>query len=232
MPAHIAIVMDGNGRWAKKRLMPRTIGHRQGAEALRSTIKACSELGVRYLSVYVFSTENWKRPPEEVQFLMGFLKEMLVKETPKLHQQDIKIKVLGDIAPLSRALQDQIQASEHQTKTNTGMQFNLLINYGSRHEITQGIQSIVSAVQSGELNPATIDDTTLSHHLYSKGIPDPDIIIRTGGDVRISNFLLWQCAYSELFFIDTLWPDFDRGKLVQLIQTFQTRDRRFGGVKA
>lgn len=224
--------MDGNGRWAKKRFMPRTVGHRQGAEALRAIIKACSELGIQHLSVYAFSTENWKRPPEEVQFLMGFLKEMLTRETPKLHKQQVKIKILGDVAALPPALQDQILKSETQTATNPGLQFNLLINYGARHEITQGIQAIVAAVQQGQLDPTSITDTTLSDYLYSRNIPDPDMLIRSGGDVRISNFLLWQCAYSELFFIDTLWPDFDRSQLIALIQAFQKRDRRFGGVNA
>jgi undecaprenyl diphosphate synthase len=229
LPSHIAIVMDGNGRWAKKRFMPRIVGHRNGAESLRTTIKTCADLGVQFLSVYVFSTENWKRPEDEVSFLMGFIREMLIQETPKLHEQNIKIRVLGDIAELSPELQAQIQESEGITAANTRLQFNLLINYGSRREIVQAIQKIAQDAAAGTLS--MIDDQAVSDRLYSSGIPDPDIMIRTGGDSRISNFLLWQCAYSELFFLDILWPDFDRAQLLDVIIQFQKRDRRFGGIK-
>lgn len=209
--------------------MPRVVGHRNGAESLRSTIKACADFGIRYLSVYVFSTENWKRPDDEVSFIMGFIKEMLVQETPKLHEQNIKIRILGDIAELNPALQSQIKESEAITSSNTRLQFNLLINYGSRREIVQAIQQITKDVASGVLT--TIDDASVSDRLYTSGIPDPDIMIRTGGDTRISNFLLWQCAYSELFFLDVLWPDFDRAQLLSVLTQYQTRDRRFGGLK-
>jgi undecaprenyl diphosphate synthase len=191
-------------------------------------IKLSAELGVKYLSVYVFSTENWKRPNDEVSFLMGLLKESLHKETPQLHQQNVRIKVLGDLSELSPELQAQIKTSEGHTASNTSLQFNLLINYGARREITQAIKGIVADSTTGKLSEIT--ESTLDDYLYTKGICDPDIFIRTGGDYRISNFLLWQCAYSELFFLDTLWPDFNRDKLIEVIQQFQRRDRRFGGI--
>jgi len=229
LPAHIAIVMDGNGRWAKKRFMPRVVGHKHGAESLRRTINQCGKLGIRFLSVYVFSTENWKRSTDEVSFLMGFIRDMLIQETPKLHAQHVKIKVLGDLAQLSPELSAQIQKSESITANNDRLQFNLLVNYGSRREIVQAVEKIAHDLSTGVLT--TIDEAAISDRLYSAGIPDPDIVIRTGGDTRISNFLLWQSAYAELFFLDILWPDFDEAQLVSVIQQYQRRDRRFGGVK-
>lgn len=229
MPAHVAIVMDGNGRWAKKRLMPRVFGHRQGAESLRAAIQMCGDIGVKYLSVYVFSTENWRRSPEEVSFLMGFMKDMFANETPKLHAKNVKMKAVGDIGGLSEELRAQIAQSESITSNNDLMQFNLLINYGSRREIVHAIEAIARRIKNGE--DVKIDESMVSNALYTTDIPDPDIVIRTGGDTRISNFLLWQSAYSEFFFLDKLWPDFSGDDLVSVIQQFQTRERRFGGVK-
>ncbi|NDC82268.1 di-trans,poly-cis-decaprenylcistransferase [bacterium] len=230
VPAHVAIVMDGNGRWAKKRLMPRIMGHRQGAESLRSTIKACGDVGVKFLSVYVFSTENWKRSPEEVSFLMGFMKEMFAKETPKLHARNVRMKAVGDLSGLSQELRDQIDKSEELTASNTLMQFNLLINYGSRRELVHAMEKLALRVRSGE--SLVIDEALVSDSLYTAGIPDPDIVIRTGGDTRISNFLLWQSAYAEFFFLEKLWPDFSETDLFDVIKKFQARERRFGGVTA
>jgi len=226
IPAHIAIIMDGNGRWAKRRFLPRNVGHRQGAEALRTTIKACAELGIRYLTAYTFSTENWKRPKEEVSFLMGFLKEMLIKETPELHKQNVILKCLGDLSELPEDVQQQIKISENQTQTNSGLQLNLMINYGSRREIIQAIQHLIAHSK----NPKDITEDLVSQAMYTQNIPDPDILIRTGGDVRISNYLLWQIAYSECFFLDTLWPDFNKKILVDVLAAFEKRDRRYGGL--
>jgi undecaprenyl diphosphate synthase len=228
LPAHVAIVMDGNGRWAKKRFMPRVIGHKNGAESLRTAIETSATLGIRMLSVYAFSTENWKRPNDEVSFLMGFIKEMLVQETPKLHAQNIRIRILGDIKGLNESIQAQIKQSESITANNTRMQLNILINYGSRREIVQAVQAIS---QNPELSGDAITEETISDHLYTSGLPDPDILIRTGGDSRISNFLLWQCAYSELFFLDLLWPDFNRDAFISVLTQYQSRERRFGGLK-
>lgn len=224
LPSHIAIVMDGNGRWAKQRFMPRIVGHKNGAESLRATIKTCAALGIQVLSVYAFSTENWKRPEEEVSFLMGFIKEMLAKETAALHTENIKIRVLGDLQALDSSIQAQIEKSETLTQQNDRMQFNILINYGSRREIVHTMNVLAKT-------NTPITEDSVSEHLYTGGLPDPDVLIRTGGDHRISNFLLWQCAYSELFFLDTLWPDFDKHALIDVIKKYQSRERRFGGLK-
>jgi undecaprenyl diphosphate synthase len=231
IPEHVAIIMDGNGRWAKKRHMPRTFGHKHGAESLRATIKACVELNIHYLSVYVFSTENWKRPEKEVSFLMGLLKELIIKEIPELNKQGARVKCLGDLSMLSDELKANIARAEEETSQNSVMQINLMINYGSRHEIIQTCQKIGQKILDGEINVEDITENMFSDNLYTAGVPDPDIYIRTGGDVRTSNYLVWQSAYSEMFFTDLLWPDFRKDKLVDIVREFQERDRRFGGVK-
>lgn len=230
MPRHVAMIMDGNGRWAKKRFLPRIAGHKQGAEALRRSIKACAQLGIDHLSVYVFSTENWKRPKEEVSFLMNYFSELIHQETPELCKQGVRVKVLGDLADLSDTLRKNIDYIEKETENNTTVQLNMLLNYGSRREILQACENVVAL--SKENPNLEVTEDLFSNQLYSKGIPDPDIMIRTGGDVRISNFLLWQLAYTECFFIETLWPDFDKETLISVIKIFQKRDRRFGGIES
>lgn len=228
IPVHIAIIMDGNGRWAKKRLLPRVMGHKEGAEALRRTIQAASEIGVKYISVYAFSTENWKRPKEEVSFLMTLLEELTKKETPKLKAQNAKIKYIGDLSELSQSLQNSFKWAEQETQDCNQIQINLLINYGSRREITQAVEKIVEKTKSEQT--IKITEELISEHLYTKDIPDPEIMIRTSNEHRISNYLLWQLSYAEFFFIPTLWPDFNSETLYSILQQYQNRDRRFGGL--
>ncbi|NBV42854.1 di-trans,poly-cis-decaprenylcistransferase, partial [bacterium] len=199
LPQHIAIIMDGNGRWAKKRLLPRNMGHKAGVESLRETIQACSDLGIKHLSVWAFGTENWKRPESEVDFLMKMLGEVLARETPGMHEKNVRIKIIGYKAALAPELQNQIQISETLTAHNTGLHFNIMINYGSRLEIIHAVQSIVDEAKAGRLSDVT--ESVISDHLYTAGIPDPEILIRTSGEVRLSNYMLWQCAYTELFFV-------------------------------
>ncbi|MFC1617266.1 isoprenyl transferase [Candidatus Margulisiibacteriota bacterium] len=228
IPKHVAIIMDGNGRWAKRRLMPRNVGHKAGSEALRKTIKACVELGITVLTVYVFSTENWKRPPEEVRFLMKLLKELLIKEVPVLNKEGAGVKVLGDIDELDPELQNIIKKAEESTKENQILTFNLMINYGSQREIISAVKAILADIQNGK--KLEITEAVFDKYLYTKDCPDPEILIRTGGDRRVSNYLLWQIAYSELFFLDTLWPDFNREELIKVVKEFQKRERRYGGL--
>lgn len=227
IPQHVAIIMDGNGRWAKKRFMPRTVGHQQGAEALRETLKACAELGIKYLTVYVFSTENWARPIEEVQFLMKLLKKLILEEVPALNEAGAKVKCLGALEALDSDLQDNIREAEKKTAHNEVVQLNLMINYGAKSELLQAVKTVVSKYP----NPEELNEASFSNCLYTVGIPDPDILIRTGGDFRLSNYLLWQLAYSELFFLDILWPDFGRDSLIDVVRQFQKRERRFGGIE-
>jgi undecaprenyl diphosphate synthase len=231
IPQHVAIIMDGNGRWAKKRFLPRAAGHKAGAEALRKTIKSCVELNIKYLTVYVFSTENWKRPKTEVSFLMNLLKELIIKEIPALNKEGARVRCLGAMEELPKKLQEKIKEAEKETKNNKIININLMINYGSRKELTESIKKINQDLQTKKLTFSEINEETISQYLYTKEIPDPDLLIRTGGDIRISNYLLWQIAYSELFFLDTLWPDFNKEHLFSLVKKFQDRERRFGGIK-
>ena len=230
IPGHIAIIMDGNGRWAKRRFLPRNAGHRQGAETFKETLKTCVSLGIKHLSVYVFSTENWRRPEQEVGFLMDLMSYLIDREIAHLKTNGIRMKVLGRIQALPEMLQEKVRRLESETAQNTAIQANLLINYGSRAEIVDAIQEIAQEVLHGRLSSDAIDERCVSEHLYTRGIPDPDLLIRTGGDFRVSNFLLWQSAYTELVITDTLWPDFDKNALVDAIRIYQGRDRRFGGI--
>lgn len=230
MPDHVAIIMDGNGRWAKRRFLPRNAGHRQGAEAFKETLKACMSLGIKHLSVYVFSTENWRRPEQEVGFLMDLLGYLIDREIVQLKKNGVRMKVLGRIKALPEILQEKVAKLEFETADNTAIQANLLINYGGRAEIVDAIKEISQEVLLGRLLASEIDETCVSAHMYTRGIPDPDLLIRTGGDFRVSNFLLWQAAYTELVITDTLWPDFDKDTLMEAIRVYQSRDRRFGGV--
>lgn len=230
LPVHIAIIMDGNGRWAKRRFLPRNAGHRQGAEAFRNTLKTCVSLGIKHLSVYVFSTENWRRPEQEVGFLMDLLGYLIDREIAQLKKNGIRMKVLGRVQALPEMLQEKVRRLESETEANTAIQANLLINYGGRAEIVDAIQEIAQSVLQGTTAVTDINERMVSDHLYSRGIPDPDLLIRTGGDFRVSNFLLWQAAYTELVITDTLWPDFGKEALIEAIKVYQGRDRRFGGV--
>ena len=228
-PRHIAIVMDGNGRWAKQHKVSSNQGHKAGAEALRRVIKAAVKNNIEYLSVYAFSTENWSRPVTEVSFLMKFFKELLEKETGELHHQGVKIQVLGSKKKLSKGLLAAIKHSEDQTKSNLKLVLNLHMNYGSRDEIIRATQKLVD--QSAESKSFKVTESLFEEHLDTKGIPVPEILIRTSDEYRLSNFLLWQLAYTELFFLDVLWPDFTENHLERVIEEYKMRDRRFGGRK-
>jgi undecaprenyl diphosphate synthase len=231
IPKHIAIIMDGNGRWAKERKLPRTLGHKVGVEAIREIVKECSKLGVRYLTLYAFSTENWKRPPEEVNTLMKLLVEYLRRELEELNSQGVVINHIGDISKFPLICQEELNSAYNKTKSNEGLVLNLALNYGGRDEIINAIRSIYKEVQKGNLNIEAINEDIVSKYLHTKDIPDPDIIIRTAGEQRLSNFLLWQCAYSEFWYTDVKWPDFNKEILIKALQDYQNRDRRFGGIK-
>lgn len=231
LPQHIAIIMDGNGRWARKRLMPRTMGHRAGMTTLKQVVETCAQLEIPCLTVFAFSTENWKRPHDEVDYLMSLLVEYLHKEIGELHQNGIRIRILGDYRQLPSKSRQAIDLAVEKTACNTGMVFNIAINYGARAEIIRAVQQIAGQVKRGELAPQSINEETLNEALYTAGLPDPDLLIRTAGEMRISNFLLWQIAYAELWFSSLMWPDFNREELLKAIWNFQQRDRRFGGLK-
>jgi undecaprenyl diphosphate synthase len=233
IPKHIAVIMDGNGRWAKKRHLPRAFGHKEGAESLRRTIKACVEFDIKYLSVYAFSTENWRRPEEEVSFLMRFFQELIAKEIKELKKQGVRVRFCGDRAALGKELQVKMNAAEELTNNETTLQLNLLVNYGARDEIVNAAKGLVKAVLGNELAVDEINEDIFNSYIYTADSPDPDILIRTGGDnIRLSNYMLWQVAYSEMFFIDALWPEFNKDELIKILTKFQKRERRFGGVGA
>lgn len=231
IPEHIAIIMDGNGRWAKKRKLPRTMGHKAGVETIRRVLKEADKLGVKYMTLYAFSTENWKRPKDEVSALMKLLVQYLRQEINELHKNGVKINVLGDISKLPKECQEEIEKSVIKTQNNTGIVMNIALNYGGRDEILRAIKLISDDIEKGIIKSSEIDQNIFEDYLYTKGIPDPDIIIRPSGEQRLSNFLLWQCAYSEFWYSDICWPDFKETDLHKAIYDFQKRDRRFGGVK-
>jgi undecaprenyl diphosphate synthase len=231
IPLHIAIIMDGNGRWAQNRGMPRTLGHRAGVETLRETVKICSELGVKALTVYAFSTENWKRPTEEVDTLMNLLIEYLQKEVEELHRQRVQVRFMGDLAMLAPSVQEAINRAHVRTSCNQGLILNIAVNYGGRAEILQAVKRVHNDITAGRIAAEELDEVLFARYLYMTDIADPDLLIRPSGDYRISNFLLWQLAYTEFWFHDVLWPDFSRNHLLQAIVDYQKRDRRFGGVK-
>lgn len=231
LPRHIAIIMDGNGRWAQKKGLPRVMGHKAGMEALKATVKSCSELGIGILTVYAFSTENWRRPQDEVSYLMNLLVEYMRKEVNALHKNNVRIKILGDIGILPEQTRKEIKDALKLTGNNTGLQFNIALNYGGRAEILGAVRKLIKGVADGTIDPDAVDEEMIANNLYTAGDPDPDLIIRTSGEQRISNFLLWQGAYSELVFVDKLWPDFDKKALYEAINEYQSRDRRFGALK-
>ena len=230
IPAHIAIIMDGNGRWAKQRKLPRTMGHRAGMKNIKMMVEESSNLGVKYLTLYAFSTENWKRPTEEVGALMDLVVEFIDKEFEELHRNNVKLNSIGDISKLPAKSRIAIEDAKEKTRNNTGLTLNIALNYGGRDEIVRGVKEIAKDVVEGKLKIDSIDDQVISNHLYTKGMPDPDIIIRPSGELRISNYLLWQSAYSEFWFSNINWPDFTKADLRRAISDFQNRDRRFGGV--
>ena len=233
LPAHIAIIMDGNGRWAKRRSLPRAAGHRAGAEAVRVTVETCAQMGIRVLTLYAFSAENWKRPRSEVDILWRLLRVYIRKELPTLQRSNIRLATIGRLEPLPQAARDELDAAERATGSNDGLRVNLALNYGGRHELVDAFNSILEqARQRGSLSDLRVDEATISAHLYTAGGPDPDLLIRTSGEMRVSNFLLWQIAYAELYVTDVLWPDFKRSDLLKAILDYQKRDRRFGGLSA
>lgn len=225
---HVAIIMDGNGRWARARGMPRTFGHREGVKAVRRVVDCAPELGVTHLTLFGFSSENWTRPQEEVSELMNILRFYLRREVAELHRNNVRIRMLGDRARLSADIVALIDNAEQLTADNTGLKLSIALSYGARDEITNAVRRIAEAVTAGRMCPAEIDEDTVQSHLETDGLPDPDLLIRTSGEQRISNFLLWQIAYAELVFTDVLWPDFDRANLVAAMEEYSRRDRRFG----
>ena len=231
-PQHIAIIMDGNGRWAKSRGLPRIAGHRRGADAVRKVIRSAGELGVPVLTLFAFSTENWTRPADEVNDLMGLLRHYLRHELEELGRNGAKLRVIGDRDGLAKDIQKDISDAEARTRTNTRIDVNICINYGARDEILRATRNLARKVAAGEVAVDKIDEASFERELLTAGVPDPDLLIRTSGEQRISNFLLWQCAYAELVFVDTLWPDFGKEHLEKAIAEFRKRERRYGGVGA
>lgn len=230
VPRHVAIIMDGNGRWAQQRGEPRHAGHRAGVESVRSTIEACVERGVEFLTLFAFSSENWRRPRSEVGMLMELFMMALAREIRKLDKNDIRLRVIGDVAAFPAKLQKQIAEAEQRTAGNTGLLLQIAANYGGRWDITQAARRLAEKVAAGELAAEDIDETRFAQATSFGEVPDPDLFIRTGGELRISNFLLWHCAYSELYFTPTLWPDFDKAAFAEALAEFARRERRFGQI--
>ena len=231
IPRHVAIIMDGNGRWATKRGLPRSVGHRAGMEALRDLITASSELGIEALTLYAFSTENWKRPRDEVGTLFSLVVEYFNREISELHEKGVRIRVLGDISCVPQKARAALMRAEDITHDNSGLKLNLAINYGARAELVRAAKALAEDVSNGGMAPDAIDEAAVSSRLYTSGQPDVDLLIRTGGEMRLSNFLLYQSAYAELLFTDTLFPDFDKAHYLDAIREFQGRSRRFGAIK-
>jgi len=230
LPVHVAIIMDGNGRWAARRGMPRSFGHRAGVKALRQVVELCVELQIKHLTVYAFSTENWKRPREEVNVLMDLLVEYLYKEIDELCANNVKVNPIGILSELPEKARAAVYAARERSRTNTGMVFNVALNYGGRAELVQAIREIAEKINDHRLKVEDIDGGVLAAHLYTAGQPDPDLLIRPSGDYRVSNFLLWQLAYTEFWLTDTMWPDFGKQDLLKAFLDFQSRERRFGGL--
>jgi undecaprenyl diphosphate synthase len=230
IPQHVAAIMDGNGRWAKQRGLPRIAGHRQGANIVKSLLRCCKDWGIANFTVYAFSTENWGRPEAEVDFLMRLFEGLLDSELAEMHDEGVRLRFLGDRSQVPLTLRKMMEKSMEKTASNQAVNFNVAINYGSRNEITQACKSIAYQIKSGELKPEDIDESLFAKHLDTIGLPDPDLLIRTSGEQRLSNFLLWQLAYTEIYITDTFWPDFDGGEFVKAIVDYQGRERRFGKV--
>ena len=232
LPAHVAVIMDGNGRWARQRGLLRVMGHRAGVEALKRTLRLCSDWGIGALTAYAFSTENWTRPGEEVTFLMTLFERVLARELEALEREQVRIRFLGDLDQLPLRLQSLIAEATRRTAANSGIRFNVCTNYGGRRELVRAARRLAEQALRGELDPASLDEERFALELHTAGEVDPDLLIRTSGEHRISNFLLWQLAYAELHITDVLWPDFDAGALLAALLDYQGRDRRFGGVQS
>ncbi len=228
LPRHIAIVMDGNGRWAKKHTIGRIRGHEKGVQAVKTTVRACLEIGIKYLTLFAFSMENWNRPDEEVQALMSLLEKYLDKETKQLNKQGIRLEIIGDLDLLNPSLKAKVLQAREETKNNERMILNMALSYGGRDEIVNAVKKIIREIRENKINIENINKGFFSNYLYTAGLPDPDLLIRTSGEYRISNFLLWQMAYTELYFTNILWPDFTKEHLLKAIATYQKRERRFG----
>ncbi|WP_448596823.1 isoprenyl transferase [Thermoleptolyngbya sp.] len=228
LPKHVAVIMDGNGRWAKQRGLPRIMGHRRGVDTLKELLRCCRDWGIGALTAYAFSTENWGRPLEEVDFLMTLFERVLRQELREMMEEQVRIRFVGDLSRLPASLRAEIERSMAETSQNQGIQFSVATNYGGRQEIVQACRAIATQVEQGKLNSEEIDEALFAQHLYTQGTVDPDLLIRTSGEMRISNFLLWQMAYAEIYITDTLWPDFDRAEFHRALVDYQQRDRRFG----
>ena len=230
LPTHVAIIMDGNGRWAKARHLPRVEGHRVGVESVRAVLRTCGELGIKYLTLYAFSVENWNRPQDEVDTLMKYLARFLKSEIAELNKNNVRLEVIGQVYRLPEFVQEQLTKTQAALSKNTGLTLILALSYGGRTEIVEATRSIAEKVKSGELETAEITEQVISQHLYTRHVPDPDLLIRTSGEMRVSNFLLWQISYSEFVVTPTLWPDFRRAQLIEALEEYARRHRRFGGV--
>lgn len=230
LPNHVAVIMDGNGRWAKRQGLPRIMGHRRGVDALKDLLRCCKDWGIPALTAYAFSTENWGRPLEEVDFLMMLFERVLRRELREMVEENVQIQFVGNLAALPRSLQAEIERSMKETQHNRSVRFTVATNYGSRQEILQACRAIALQVQQGKLEPDQIDESVFESHLYTADVGDPDLLIRTSGEMRLSNFLLWQMAYAEFYVTETFWPDFDRSEFHQALCAYQKRDRRFGKV--
>ncbi len=228
LPKHVAIIMDGNGRWAKQKRLPRIEGHRAGVESIRETLRACNELHIPYLTLYAFSNENWHRPKDEVNFLMGLLSDYLDKELQDLNKNNIRFRVIGRIEMLPSEIQKKIERNVELTKNNTALVLTVALSYSGRLELVDAVRKIAEKAKAGNLNPSEISELTIASHLYTNGLPDPDFLIRTSGEMRISNFLLWQMSYTEIYVTDVLWPDFRKQNFFEAIEAYQKRERRFG----
>jgi len=228
MPRHVAIIMDGNGRWAKKRLMPRIMGHKAGVETVRTMVRLCGEKNIEVLTLFAFSSENWRRPEKEVKLLLELFVTALKREVKRLNDNNVILKIVGDRSAFPESLQQEISKAEEVTRTNTGLKLVVAANYGGRWDIVQATRALAEEVAAGRLEPSQIDETSLNNHLSLFGMPEPDLFIRTGGEERVSNFLLWQLAYCEMHFTETLWPDFDGDDFDAALSSFSKRQRRFG----
>lgn len=231
VPEHVAIILDGNGRWAKLRGLPRSMGHKEGCKVVEQTVEDAARLGIKYLTVYGFSTENWKRSVEEVSALMTLFRYYMKRLLTIAKPNNVRVKVIGDRSRFDADIIEGLNVLENETAQNTGLTFVIAVNYGARDEIRRATKKIAEEVKAGTLNPEDITEDTVSEHLDTAGMPAPDLLIRTGGELRLSNYLLWQCAYAEIYVTELLWPDFNKDELVKAIEAFSKRDRRFGGVK-
>jgi undecaprenyl diphosphate synthase len=232
LPQHVAFIMDGNGRWAKQRGFPRIAGHRQGAKILKDLVRCCKDWGIPALTAYAFSTENWQRPLKEVEFLMRMFERLLRRELAQMDREGVRISFIGDLSVLADSLRQEIENAMAQTAQNQSIHFTVAVNYGSRAELTQACRQIAEQVQKGQLDPQSVNESVIEQYLYTAGTPDPDFLIRTSGEQRVSNYLLWQMAYTEFYFTETFWPDFNRMAFHEALRYYQGRDRRFGKVAA